>query len=137
MWNDLEDLHRLGILVRDITTYNYMGGKLIDFSRAWTAPHPFSEVVNRRYVEEEINADPCSLQRTFIEWGMPRDWDWDVIPEELINCMMGKGQNGPYGYDPSLCDWRKWEEDPEAADAFIMHSLFEFEAIADGDQDSN
>ncbi len=133
MWNDLEDLHRLGILVRDITTYNYIGGKLIDFSRAWTAPHPFSEAVNRHLVEGELNADPCSLQRTFIEWGMPRDWDWDVIPEELVNCMMGEGQNGPYGYDPSLCDWRKWEKDPAAADAFMMHGLCA--AIEDGDQD--
>ena len=33
-WSDVEDLHSLGILIRDITVGNYLGGKLIDFSRA-------------------------------------------------------------------------------------------------------
>ncbi|KAJ0116817.1 hypothetical protein J7T55_009968 [Diaporthe amygdali] len=36
MWRDLEDLHALGILVRDIYLDNYIGGRLVDFSRAWT-----------------------------------------------------------------------------------------------------
>lgn len=40
MVKDMDDLHKLGILVRDVTVSNYLGGKLIDFSRAWTVPHP-------------------------------------------------------------------------------------------------
>ncbi|KAJ0121618.1 hypothetical protein J7T55_008784 [Diaporthe amygdali] len=39
MHNDLESLHALGILVRDIHLYNYLGGKLVDLSRAWTMYH--------------------------------------------------------------------------------------------------
>lgn len=40
MWSDLETLHSLGILVRHIHPGNYMGGKLIDLSRAWTSKYP-------------------------------------------------------------------------------------------------
>lgn len=36
MYSDLEDLHKLGILVRDIHPRNYLRGKLVDFSMAWT-----------------------------------------------------------------------------------------------------
>ncbi|KAK4033492.1 hypothetical protein C8A01DRAFT_40060 [Parachaetomium inaequale] len=48
MWRDLEDLHKLGILVRDIEIVNYLGGKLIDFSRSWTTPHPSLEHIHPR-----------------------------------------------------------------------------------------
>ena len=39
IYNDLEELHKLGILVRDLHPGNYLGGKLIDFSMAWTMYH--------------------------------------------------------------------------------------------------
>ncbi|KAK4465821.1 hypothetical protein QBC42DRAFT_333016, partial [Cladorrhinum samala] len=39
-WEDLEALHRLGIFVLDIQYWNYLDGKLIDFSRALTSYHP-------------------------------------------------------------------------------------------------
>lgn len=39
MWRDLEDLHTFGILVRDIQFGNYIGGRLVDLSRAWTMYH--------------------------------------------------------------------------------------------------
>jgi hypothetical protein len=49
LWQDLEDLHKLGILVRDISPGNYMGGKLIDFSQSWTMPNPCLQPLSRAH----------------------------------------------------------------------------------------
>ncbi|SPQ27553.1 febd0a39-ca67-42db-b811-ab1929376945 [Thermothielavioides terrestris] len=40
MWPDLQELHSLGILVGDTHGGNYLGGKLVDFSRSLTMYHP-------------------------------------------------------------------------------------------------
>lgn len=40
IYEDIETLHSLGILIRDIHPGNYLGGKIIDFSRSWTMYHP-------------------------------------------------------------------------------------------------
>lgn len=40
LWQDLKDIHALGIMVGDIHLGNYLGGKLVDFSLAWTMYHP-------------------------------------------------------------------------------------------------
>jgi hypothetical protein len=119
IWDDFEDLHKLGILVRDINTFNYMGGKVIDFSRAWTTPHPFPIGMDDYTIKRALHHEPLQLQKAFIEWGLSRDWDWDIIPEEMMRCTRGEGQDGPYGTDPSFYDWWKWEKDPDAADAFM------------------
>ncbi|KAJ4328867.1 hypothetical protein N0V84_000655 [Fusarium piperis] len=41
MLRDLHRLHESGIVVRDLGIWQYMNGVLIDFSMAWTVPHPF------------------------------------------------------------------------------------------------
>jgi hypothetical protein len=46
MWEDLEEFHKLDILIAISTILKYMDGKLIDFSRFWTTPHP-SFTLNR------------------------------------------------------------------------------------------
>ncbi|KAK7921395.1 hypothetical protein PG985_009417 [Apiospora marii] len=38
----LRTMHRLGIFVGDIKEDNISGGKYVDFSRSWTAPHPYT-----------------------------------------------------------------------------------------------
>lgn len=38
----LKTMHNLGIFVGDIKEDNICGGKYVDFSRSWTAPHPFT-----------------------------------------------------------------------------------------------
>ena len=119
IWNDLEDLHKLGILVRDINIFNYMGGKIIDFSRAWTTPHPFPAAIDCYTIKQALINDPLGLHTAFIEWGMSKGWKWDVIPDEMLQCTRGKGHKGPYGTDPSFYDWRKWEKNPATADAFM------------------
>lgn len=39
MLRDFKRLRRIFIYVRDVRADNYLGGKLVDFSSAWTAPH--------------------------------------------------------------------------------------------------
>jgi hypothetical protein len=101
-----------------------MGGKIMDFSRAWTTPHPFPAAMDCHTVKRALRSDPLGLHKAFIEWAMSEDgWEWDVVPDEMLQCTRGKGQNGPYETDPSLYDWRKWEIDPAAADAFMDRIL--------------
>ncbi|KAK4172837.1 hypothetical protein QBC36DRAFT_196057, partial [Triangularia setosa] len=44
LWSDVEELQKLGILVRDLHVRNYMHGKLVNFSRAWTMYHPCLDI---------------------------------------------------------------------------------------------
>lgn len=61
MCSDLEDLHRLDILGRDIKIANYLGGKLVDFSRAWTMPNPSFDRILPRYLRAQRQQDPNAL----------------------------------------------------------------------------
>lgn len=124
IWRDLEDLHRLGILVRDINVFNYMGGKLIDFGRAWTTPHPFPSAIHPWYVQKALQGNPLDLNTAFIEWGTEKDWNWDIVPGSLLECASGNGQNGRYGINPDQYNWQKWEKDPAAVEAFITQQIF-------------
>jgi hypothetical protein len=125
MWEDLEDLHKLGIFVHDIRVSNYLGGKLIDFSRAWTTPHPWCKAMRSVIVKDKRHSEPERLQNTIIEWGMANNWKWSevVIPDELNKCASGISQNDGSGTDPRLYDWRKWEKDLAAAEAFQEKEL--------------
>ncbi|KAG7291082.1 hypothetical protein NEMBOFW57_001092 [Staphylotrichum longicolle] len=124
IWRDLEDLHGLGILVRDINVFNYMGGKLIDFGRAWTTPHPFPSAIHPWYVQKALQGDPLDLNTAFIEWGTERDWNWDIVPGSLLECASGNGRNGRYGINPDQYNWHKWEKDPAAVEAFMTQQIF-------------
>ncbi|KAK4159408.1 kinetochore Sim4 complex subunit FTA2-domain-containing protein [Cladorrhinum sp. PSN259] len=65
MWEDLEALHGLGIVVRDINYFNYLEGKLIDFSRSRTAWHPEFDGCDgrdpRSLFKEEVKNDVAEL----------------------------------------------------------------------------
>ncbi|KAH6623928.1 kinetochore Sim4 complex subunit FTA2-domain-containing protein [Chaetomium tenue] len=125
MWSDLEALHAVGILVHDVHAYNYIGGKLIDFSRAWTTPHPGYVALDPDDVADEIVADPEGLNQA-VEWGREQGWvDADVVvPEDLAKCAAGEGPN-QYGTDPKLYNWLKWEGDPLVASKFIETQVVE------------
>ncbi|KAM0432228.1 hypothetical protein ACHAPT_004766 [Fusarium lateritium] len=41
MLEGLHEIHRCGIVVRDMSISQYVNGVLVDFSMAWTMPHPF------------------------------------------------------------------------------------------------
>jgi hypothetical protein len=70
--------------------------------------------------------DPSGLERSIVDWGIANQWDWDNVgfPEEIQTCAIGESQNGGYGNDPRLYDWRRWEEDLDAVDAFLDHDLY-------------
>jgi hypothetical protein len=99
LWKDLEDLHGLGILVRDIGVGNYTDGKLIDFSQSWTMPHPCLEYISPRWLREERQTDPLSLDGAIVDWGIEKGWNWDEVdrPQELQDCASGEGENDRYG----------------------------------------
>jgi hypothetical protein len=42
----------------------------------------------------------------------------------MRDCASGNGPGDGYGADPRLYDWRKWEDDLAAVDAFIEHELY-------------
>ncbi len=111
MWRDLQDLHRLGILVRDVRVGNYLGGKLIDFSRAWTAPHPRFVFMDKKTVDAECVRDPHYLREGIIDYARVVGWDWETdeaaMPEGLDECDLEEEGADPFGVDPRLYAW--WE----------------------------
>ena len=50
---------------RLLTTY--LGGKLIDFSRAWTVPHPPLDHTSPWYLERQRHHDPHDLQECIVD----------------------------------------------------------------------
>ncbi|KAK3292461.1 kinetochore Sim4 complex subunit FTA2-domain-containing protein [Chaetomium fimeti] len=126
MWGGLQDFHRLGILVRDVTVFNYMGGKLVDLSRAWTWPHPALTYYDDAAVEDERWLDSHYLRKIIIEfcWGERWDWDLDEIPEELTDCALKRSNVDTYVADPRQYDWLKWEQNPAEADRFLAENCF-------------
>jgi len=122
MWRDLEDLHALGILVRDIHFGNYIGGKLVDFSRAWTMYHPGLVRIHRRDLAHERMLDTHRLLVMLQDWWVvtPAVKELD-IPESMVYCDEG---GNDYGTDPRAYDWLRWEEDGEAAAAYVQGELF-------------
>jgi hypothetical protein len=126
MCNDLEELHKLGILVRDIKIDNYLGGKLVDFSRAWAMPNPSYDHIHPLHLQEQRQRNPHMLQECIVDWGLENRWDWDKVdfPRELDAFACGESEKDGYGTDPRRYDWRKWEDDLEAVDAFVEHKLY-------------
>lgn len=121
MWSDLQDLHKLGILVRDITVFNYMGGELIDLSRSWAWPHPALTYSEEAEIARERRRDPHYLRTIILEFGCGELWDWAAveIPDELTRCASGKSKVDKYGADPRKYDWLKLEENLAEANAFL------------------
>lgn len=126
MWSDLESLHELGILVRDVKVFNYLDGKLVDFSRAWTVPHPSLEHLDPQLLQQEFEADPIDFEGVVVEWSLGNYWaeGEGTVPDGVRDCIEGRGRNGFYGADPRNYDWRKWEKDPAAAETFMARKLF-------------
>lgn len=118
MWRDLESFHALGILVRDVRIRNYMGGKLIDLSRALTMPHPSLMHISAGDLDEERRMDAHSLRMAILDHGDDEGWLWSEvrIPDDLVKCAIGDGP-GEYGIDLREYNWKKWEKRPAVAEA--------------------
>lgn len=109
MHADLERLHELGIVVRDLHAGNYLRGKLVDFSMAWTMYHPGLDRATPTGVKRWRKRDPEAFE------GMIDQWAFDVQEtdevERLWTPAMSKWREGDFGVDARLYDWRKWERD--------------------------
>lgn len=133
MYVDLEKLHELGILIRDIHQGNYLNGKLVDFSRAWTMPHPCLDRVTPSSIQHSRLDEAESIENMINQWAFNEDQEIEeFIPSALIEWRVridnteGARENGGYangvflgrrieeaGVDPRLYDWRKWDEEEE------------------------
>lgn len=121
MYADLEKLHKLGILVRDIHQGNYLNGKLVDFSRAWTMYHPCLDRVTPLKIHNLRLDDPEKLENMIYQWAFNEEQNIEeFIPPALIE-WHGRLNNADdrhvgrrieeAGVDPRLYNWRKWGED--------------------------
>ncbi|KAK4462228.1 kinetochore Sim4 complex subunit FTA2-domain-containing protein [Cladorrhinum samala] len=128
LWEDVQDLHRLGILVRDITYANYIGGKLVDFSRAWTMYHPCFDWTTPRQLKSNLQQDAQRLIGLLYTWARVNREQHDAEgydfepPKGLKECSLA--EDDCQDVDPGSYDWHKWEADPEATEAFIDKALF-------------
>ncbi|CAJ2511781.1 Uu.00g074060.m01.CDS01 [Anthostomella pinea] len=76
---NLKTLHRSGILCRDINTGNVLKGLFIDFSTAWTVPHPMltPEKMQDSYVfhwSDQGYQDVFELQELLDIWNEEHDF---------------------------------------------------------------
>lgn len=125
LWKTLEELHKLGVIVRDVHSGNYLGGKLIDFSRAFTMYHPCLHHVFPYDLEDFLRDDPEGLENTLIAYYQAHPEEPIDVLESLQNSVGGiSGVNTDYGVDPRDYNWYKWEESVEEADAYVAEELF-------------
>ncbi|KAI0146117.1 kinetochore Sim4 complex subunit FTA2-domain-containing protein [Xylariaceae sp. FL1272] len=101
---DLKMIHRLGIAINDIHRENYIMGLHIDFSRAWTAPHPF---LTRRFGPDfpplqDAVKDPYEMDCLILSWNRThptRAKIWErcrsslYYSRKLRNCKKNRGWN--------------------------------------------
>jgi hypothetical protein len=122
MWADLKSLHSLGIFVGDTHGGNYLGGKLVDFSRSWTMYHPALVQIRNSILEglvlEELQdlLDYYYFKKTF---GLRTI----AIPHDLE--AFCSGHLAEYKFLPRAYNWLKWEENADAAKAYVEERLFE------------
>ncbi|KAK3303416.1 kinetochore Sim4 complex subunit FTA2-domain-containing protein [Chaetomium strumarium] len=122
LWSDLEELHKPGILVRDVHIGKYLGGKLIDFSRSWAMYHPCLDRTTPSLLQEIRQSEAEDLFDLLITWFNLNPNEQLAIPERLDYCV--NTLTDDVGYDPRRYNWRKWEEDVRMADSYIAHELF-------------
>ncbi|KAK4096568.1 hypothetical protein N658DRAFT_501424 [Parathielavia hyrcaniae] len=121
MWADLKSLHSLGIFVGDTHGGNYLGGKLVDFSRSWTMYHPamvqIRNNIRQGMMSEELQhlLDHCYFLKSSLRA--------IAIPDDLE--AFCSGHLDEYKGLPWTYNWLKWEKNADAAKAFVEERLFE------------
>jgi hypothetical protein len=67
----MKALHELGILVRPpARPHRYCGGKLVDFSRSWTIPHPCLDFIDEEALQREKKLDTVGLKNAIDRWNV-------------------------------------------------------------------
>ena len=101
MWADLQVLHSLGIFVQDTHGANYLGGRLVDFSRAWTMCHPAMDPARVGALRKLLLVE---LQRLLDYYYELANWSskWiPALPQDLedLCCNLDQYKNVPWAYD--------------------------------------
>ncbi|KAH8756245.1 kinetochore Sim4 complex subunit FTA2-domain-containing protein [Diaporthe sp. PMI_573] len=107
MYTDLETLHALGILVRDIHPGNYLGGKLVDFSRAWTMYHICLDRSTPGGLHRARLEEPSKFEEMIDMWAFIEGKEIEK-PAGLLR--WHSREDDDLGVDPRQYDWRKWKE---------------------------
>lgn len=105
MHADLEELHKLGILVRDIHQGNYLEGKIIDFSMAWTMYHICLDRATPAGVKKMRFMEPYKFEAMIDHWAHCNREEIEK-PEGLLRWHSNKEED--FGFDPRLYNWQKW-----------------------------
>lgn len=124
LWTDLKALHSIGILVRDIHMGNYMDGKLVDLSLAWTMYHPSLDRIDDYDIYTLMRAELIDLEQMMYDWWYMNPALEIKIPREL-SCFTVGATAGQIGIDPRKYDWPKWENKPAMVATYIAKELFE------------
>lgn len=107
MYTDLESLHALGILVRDIHPGNYLGGKLVDFSQAWTMYHLCLDRSTPLAIRRARLEEPSKFEDMVDAWACC-EGEKIRLPAALVR--WHSKQDDDLGVDPRQYDWRKWND---------------------------
>lgn len=105
MYADLEKLHELGILVRDIHPGNYLGGKLVDFSHAWTMYHPCLERSTPAAIHDMRLEEPSKFEEMVDIWACSENKKIQK-PAALVKWRSKRDED--IGFDPRKYKWEKW-----------------------------
>lgn len=131
MWQDFQGFQSLGILVRDIHLHNYIGGKLVDFGRAWTMFHPCLNQIDYRDLQQERDTDLVDLYTLITD--CLRFEEELKLPEGLK-----KALDDVDGYVDQLeYDWQKWEEIREVAEEYVASDLYADKQPSESGDDSD
>ena len=122
MWPDLQALHSLGIFVMDTHLGNYMGGKLVDFSRAWTMYHPALEEIYVHTFQGLLLDELQTLLDNYYELTNSSSVSIDV-PQDLE--ALCSGHLDSYRNFPCAYDWLKWENSTDDARTYVEEGVFE------------
>ncbi len=122
MWPDLQALHSLGIFANDTHHGNYMGGKLVDFSRAWTMYHPALDQIHARTFRALLLDKLQTLLDNHYELANLPSMSI-AVPQDLEALCSGhldSYRNFPFDYD-----WLKWEKGADEAKTYVEEAVFE------------
>lgn len=105
MLQALKKLHSIGILVRDLHLNNYLSGKLIDFSRAWTQFHLFMDASTDSGVCSQKHWEELGVIDVMEAWKelWLEDPDREEVPEHLLRPAF-EMETLPHNYE-----WEQWE----------------------------
>lgn len=109
----LKALHRNGILLRDINIGNILNGLYIDFSRAWTCPHPamtIKQMENQETLQwyEQGYSDAGQLDKLIDVWNKHHDFSQKIWTRARRNYKYTRGKLRSHDV-PKEDRKRKWD----------------------------